>query len=94
MKARGVHLSYRFSPGSQRGAQIENPLFEMLQAVADAGSIRRAASALGLSYRHVWGELKRWECELGEALVRWNKGQPAVLTPFAQRLLWAEARTA
>ena len=29
---------------------------------------------------------------IGEALVVWAKGQPARLTPFAQRLLWAEAR--
>jgi putative molybdopterin biosynthesis protein len=29
---------------------------------------------------------------LGEPLVSWAQGQPARLTPFAQRLVWAEAR--
>jgi putative molybdopterin biosynthesis protein len=29
---------------------------------------------------------------LGEPLVHWVQGQPARLTPFAERLLWAEKR--
>ncbi len=95
MKTRGVQLGYRFCARDalvQRGAQIDNPLFDLLKALHDEGSIQRAAAALAQSYRHVWGELKRWETEIGEPLVTWAKGQPARLTPFAQRLLWAEAR--
>lgn len=92
MKARAVQLAYRFVAADQRGAQIDHPLFDLLKAVHESGSIQRAATALGQSYRHVWGELKRWEAEIGEPLVGWAKGQPARLTPFAQRLLWAEAR--
>jgi putative molybdopterin biosynthesis protein len=42
---------------------------DLLQAVAEHGSISAAARALGLSYRHVWGELKRWEQELGQELI-------------------------
>ena len=38
---------------------LRNALIEMLQAVASQGSISAAARALGLSYRHVWGELQR-----------------------------------
>lgn len=59
------------------------------------GSIGHAAKALGQSYRHVWGSLKRWEEGLGCELVVWSKGQPARLTAFGERLLWAErqART-
>ena len=95
MRSRGVHLHYLFEPESQRGAAIDNPLFDLLQAVQQHGSIRHAASATGASYRHVWGQLKHWEDVLGEGLVVWAKGQPARLTPFAERLLWAErqART-
>lgn len=91
----GIHLQYSFEPRGQRGAQIENPLFDLLSALDAHGSIRHAATALGQSYRHVWGELRRWEDVLGESLVVWSKGQRARLTPFAQRLLWAErqART-
>ncbi len=92
MRARGVHLQYSFQPGGQRGGEVENPLFDLLSAVHEHGSIHHAAKARGVSYRHVWGALKHWEQVLGEPLVTWTQGQPARLTPFAQRLLWAEAR--
>ncbi|CAD5374774.1 LysR family transcriptional regulator [Rubrivivax sp. A210] len=94
MKSRGVQLHYQFgadSPASrQGGADVDNPLFDLLSALAAAGSIQHAALALGVSYRHLWGSLKSWEEQLGEALVTWVRGQPARLTPFAERLLWAE----
>jgi putative molybdopterin biosynthesis protein len=92
MKARGVRLQYNFVTEDQRGAAVENPLFELLQAVREHGSIQHAAKGLGASYRHVWGALRQWEETLGEALVTWAQGQPARLTPFADRLLWAETR--
>jgi putative molybdopterin biosynthesis protein len=63
---------------------------DMLQAVREAGSIAGAAKSLQLSYRHVWGELKRWEQTLGQALILWEKGQAARLSEFADKLLWAE----
>src|SRR5262249_5315048 len=47
---------------------------------------------MGASYRTVWGAVRHWEDVLGEALVVWTQGQPARLTPFARRLLWAEMR--
>ena len=96
MRARGVHLQYRFGADAdvdgQRGAALHNPLFDLLSAVHEHGSIQRAAKAMAASYRHVWGALKTWEDTLGEPLVNWTKGQPARLTPFAERLLWAETR--
>ncbi len=92
MRERGVHLQYSFAAGGQRGAEVHNPLFDLLSAVRDGGSIQHAARTLGLSYRHTWGQLKHWEGQLGEPLLTWTQGQPARLTPFAERLLWAEAR--
>lgn len=91
----GIQLQYGFGARDQDGARIDNPLFDLLSALQRDGSISQAARALGLSYRHVWGALKQWEGELQRPLVVWNKGQPARLTPFAERLLWAErqART-
>ena len=71
-------------------ALIRNPLLDMLQAVAQQGSISAAARALGLSYRHVWGALKRWEEQLGDELIVWGKGQAAQLSEFGTKLLWAE----
>lgn len=71
-------------------AQVRNPLIDLLQAVSTHGSISGGARALNLSYRHVWGELKRWEDELGNELLVWEKGQSARLTEFGNKLMWAE----
>ncbi len=71
-------------------ALVRNALIDLLQAVATHGSISAAARVLDLSYRHVWGELKRWESELGNELLIWEKGQSARLSEFGTKLLWAE----
>src|ERR1700716_2105672 len=44
-------------------------LIAILQAVAHAGSIKRAASDLGQSYRHVWGRIKEAEQAIASPLV-------------------------
>jgi len=80
-------LSRQTSP-----ALVRNPLIDLLQAVSTQGSISAGARALGLSYRHVWGELKRWEQELGNELLVWEKGQSARLTEFGAKLMWAEGQ--
>ncbi len=92
MRTRGVHLQYRFDSEGQRGAEVDHPLFDLLSAVREFGSIQHAAKSIGASYRHVWGQLKHWEEVLGEPLLTWTQGQPSRLTPFADRLLWAERR--
>lgn len=79
-------------PDERRPPTLHHPLFALLDALHRHGSIRAAAQALELSYRHVWGELKRWEGELGRELVLWAKGQRAALSPFGEKLLWAERR--
>ena len=91
-RALGLHLRYAFEPGEQHGASLGNPLFELLGAVLESGSIRHAAQTLGCSYRYLWGSLRKWEQTLGEPLILWSQGQPARPTQFAERLLWAERR--
>jgi len=86
-----VQFTYALGRDAGRGP-VHHPLFALLDAVHGGGSVSAAASALGLSYRHVWGELKRWEAEFGRSLIVWSKGQPATLTPFGEKLLWAERR--
>jgi putative molybdopterin biosynthesis protein len=87
-----VQLAYTLAPERAADRALHHPLLAMLAAVHATGSISGAARQLELSYRHVWGELKRWEGELGQPLVRWAKGQPAVLAPFGEKLLWSERR--
>jgi putative molybdopterin biosynthesis protein len=88
----GLHLRYAFEPGEQSGAALDNPLFELLAAVAEAGSIRHAAQSLGVSYRYVWDALRKWEKVLDTPLITWSQGRRARPTQFALKLLWAERR--
>lgn len=86
---RNVELSYGFAEKRQDG-WVRNALMDLLHAVQEQGSISGAAKVLGFSYRHVWGELRRWEAELAHPLIVWEKGQRARLAPFGEKLLWAE----
>ncbi|WP_077000653.1 substrate-binding domain-containing protein [Variovorax sp. KK3] len=85
-----IELSYAIAPRRSGRRLIRNPLMELLHAVREHGSISAAARALGLSYRHVWGALKRWEQELGHPLVSGEQGRSAQLSEFGDKLLWAE----
>jgi len=90
MAAPFVHLHSQFQAGAQAPGLLGNALFELLAAVQAQGSIQRAAGVLGVSYRHLWGALKRWEQTLGQPLVGWTQGHPARLTPLGLRLLAGE----
>jgi len=85
-----VELTYALRAADDAARELHHPLIELLGAIHGQGSISAAARHVGRSYRHVWGELKRWEAELGDELLVWNKGQRATLTPFGAKLLWAE----
>ena len=90
-----IELHYSLHPSAHDSgpALLRHPLMALLQAVAEHGSISAAARVLARSYRHVWGELKRWEDVLGHELVVWEKGQSARLTEFGTKLMWAERQT-
>ena len=85
-----IDLAYTLAAGDRRRPDLHHPLLELLEAVERSGSISAAAREMALSYRHVWGELKRWEGELGRPLLVWTRGQPARLSTFGSKLLCAE----
>ena len=85
-----IALSYDL--GGDGGAHLRNPFFEVIGAIRSEGSIAAAARRLCWSYRHLWGYLKEREQKFGRALIHWEKGRPARLTAFAEKLLWAETR--
>lgn len=47
---------------------------ELLQTIDEEGSLNSAAKKLGMSYRHVWGTIKKLEKRLGFKLVKSEKG--------------------
>ena len=84
-------LDYGFDAGDGP-VRLRHPLTTLLRSVEQTGSVAGAARLIGRSYRHVWGELRRWEARLGQPLVQWVQGHPGTLTPFARGVLAAERR--
>ena len=74
-----LHYTLQEAPSS---SVIHHPLLALLESIAQEGSISGAARALQLSYRHVWGSLKKWEDQLGREVILWGKGHTAQLSPF------------
>lgn len=64
---------------------------QLLQHVADTGSLAQAAERMGLSYRRAWGKIKEAERNLGLRLVQSEVGGVGGgrtrLTPRGERLL-------
>lgn len=63
----------------------------ILEAVAETGSIKKAASSVGKSYRHVWSRIKSVEKTLGITLVETQVGggnaRRSSLTGTAEQLV-------
>ncbi|HEV7816422.1 MAG TPA: substrate-binding domain-containing protein, partial [Janthinobacterium sp.] len=79
----------------QNGGAVSLPsLLRLLTEVRDLGSISRAAAAADMSYRHAWGLLREFDEQFGAALVLKVRGQGTLLSPLAERLIWADRRIA
>lgn len=87
-----IKVGYTFSDSPINKPHLEHPLFELLAAIHSTGSVAQAAECLDLSYRHVWGSLKKWEEALGSELILWERGKRARLSGFGEKLLYAEQR--
>ncbi|MEZ7197002.1 winged helix-turn-helix domain-containing protein [Pseudodesulfovibrio karagichevae] len=61
----------------------------LLQQVEKLGSLRKAAEALGMSYRRAWGKLKNAEERIGKPLVEKTKGkgQRFNLSPYGKEVM-------
>ena len=61
----------------------------LLKYVEELGSLRKAAEALGMSYRRAWGKLKNAEERIGYPLVEKTKGkgQRFNLSPFGKEIM-------
>jgi molybdate transport repressor ModE-like protein len=67
-------------------------LLALLAAVDKFGSITRAATDCGYSYRHAWGLLRAFSVQFGAELVVKVRGSGTALSPLAEKLLWADRR--
>src|SRR5579859_1696931 len=76
------------------GELVDPRLFVLLRAIRDEGKLTRAARACGISYRHAWDLLARWNAFFGVPLVVMARGRGAQPSALAAKLLWADERTA
>jgi len=67
------HAKLYVSSASTEGVFGEGK-WNLLQAIQDHGSIKKAAAALGRSYRKAWGDVKKAEAALGKDLVIKKRG--------------------
>ncbi|MCX8174272.1 MAG: NUDIX domain-containing protein [Thermoplasmata archaeon] len=65
--------------------------YTILKAIAETGSLSRAAAKLGMSYRYLWGVVRKVEAACGEKVVErergGKRGGAAWLTPVGRELL-------
>lgn len=73
------------------GIELDPRVLDLLRAIERQGSLSQAIHDVGLSYRHAWGLLGRYENLLGERLVTLERGRGATLTPVGKRLAEASA---
>jgi molybdate transport repressor ModE-like protein len=88
-----VEIQPNWALRDAQGAATSLPaLLALLSAVSKVGSIGKAATECGFSYRHAWGLLREFSTRFGADLVLKVRGQGTVLSPLAVKLLWADKR--
>ena len=84
-------LEMRWLAGEGLPPRHGRALLHLLGALARSASLREAAHAAGVSYRHAWGLLGAGGRALGGPVVEMQRGRSARLTAFGRKLLEADA---
>ncbi len=70
-----MKIRYRIWLESDDGKYILGPgSYELLKLVKETGSLTKASSLLGMSYRHAWGLIRNIERNLGEKVMESMRG--------------------
>ena len=59
---------------TEKGYVFGEGSFNLLNKIQELGTLRGAAEALGMSYRHAWGILKSIERRIGKPVLETHKG--------------------
>jgi putative molybdopterin biosynthesis protein len=86
-----IDLKTRWLAGEGLSLRHGQALLGLLSALSRSVSLREAAQAAGLSYRHAWGLLGTGARVLGAPLVDMQRGRGARLTAYGRKLLQADA---
>lgn len=90
-----IHIRPHWEISVKGAAPLDTAdLLGLLLSIQDTGSIAQAAKSVKLSYRYAWGLLRAAEELFGEQLLHTGRGRGTLLTPLAQKLVWADRRIA
>ena len=82
---------WRFRSGSEE-REFDFQLIAILGELDVSGKLTLAAERAGISYRHAWNLVSRWEQFFGAPLVAKEQGRGSTLTPLGESLLWTGKR--
>lgn len=85
-----IRLEPAWHIGPTGSEPLDPSMFRLLRSIHEMGTLTQAARAAGLSYRHAWSQMGKWERMLGRPLAKLERGRGASLTAFGERLLRAE----
>lgn len=68
---------------------LEPLLLNLLAAISEQGALQQAAKDVGVSYRHAWGMMEKWQQVFGLPLIEKQRGRGTHLAPAGQYLLQA-----
>lgn len=86
-----IGLHTRWLTGEGLPPRHGQALLRLLAALARVASLREAAQAAGMSYRHAWGLLGAGARAFGAPVADLQRGRGASLTPLGHSLLAADA---
>ncbi|MGI9303171.1 MAG: substrate-binding domain-containing protein [Gammaproteobacteria bacterium] len=89
-----IELDIRWRLGRGRTFEVDPLVFALLEAIRERGSLSKAVTQVGVSYRGAWNLINEWSARLGQPLVHMERGRGASLAPLGDRLLCARARAA
>lgn len=87
-----VKLNCAWQLANLHAQRYDPQIFRLLEAIRRTGSLNKAAPIIGLSYRHLWNLIRKWSELLGQPLAVLERGRGARITPFGEKLLWADQR--
>jgi molybdate transport repressor ModE-like protein len=87
-----IYITPQWALEGAAGVQELPRLIRLLRAIGESGSISRAASALGLSYRHAWGLIRQSGRDFGAPLLDMSRGRRATLSALGRTLVTADQR--
>lgn len=72
-----IHLSPQWHIANGEIISIDSEFFRLLALIQNGQSLAKAATTIGISYRHAWGLIKKWEQQFEQQLVIMKKGRAA-----------------